>query len=106
VMLWSTRARSSTARRLRAAAVLPARGRPGEFGALVTPVGCDWDADSDQDWSAAHGGEIGFIENLGGFPPKWAAPVLVEADGRRSVSWPARTARSRGRARRSGVIPR
>jgi len=53
-----------------------------KFGALATPVGFDWDGDGDDDIVSGNtAGEIGFIENLGGCPPKWAAPVLIEADG-------------------------
>lgn len=54
-----------------------------KFGALVTPVGFDWDGDGDDDLVCGNtAGHIGFIENLdGGCPPKFAAPKLVEADG-------------------------
>lgn len=53
-----------------------------KFGALVTPVGFDWDGDGDDDFVCGNtAGRIGFIENLGGNPPKWAAPKLLEADG-------------------------
>ncbi len=54
-----------------------------KFGALVTPVSFDWDGDGDEDLLCGNtAGEIGLIENLdGGNPPKWAAPVLLEADG-------------------------
>lgn len=56
-----------------------------KFGALITPVGFDWDGDGDEDVIAGNSaGYIGFIENLdGGDPPKWAAPVYLEADGER-----------------------
>ena len=55
-----------------------------KFGALVTPVSVDWDADGDEDIVAGNtSGNIAFIENLDGAnPPKWAAPVLLEADGK------------------------
>jgi hypothetical protein len=55
-----------------------------KFGALVTPVGFDWDGDGDEDIVCGNTeGHIGFIENLdGGCPPKWDAPKLLEADGR------------------------
>ncbi len=54
-----------------------------KFGALVTPVGFDWDADGDEDLVCGNtAGYIGFIENLdGGNPPKFAAPKYLEADG-------------------------
>jgi len=56
-----------------------------KFGALITPVGYDWDGDGDEDIVAGNSaGYIGFIENLDGAdPPKWAAPVYLEADGER-----------------------
>ena len=53
-----------------------------KFGALATPVGFDWDADGDDDIISGNtAGYIGFIENLGGRPPKWAEPRYLEADG-------------------------
>ena len=54
-----------------------------KFGALVTPVSFDWDADGDEDLICGNtAGYVGLIENLdGGNPPKWAEPVLLEADG-------------------------
>ncbi|MGB2819352.1 MAG: VCBS repeat-containing protein [Phycisphaerae bacterium] len=55
-----------------------------KFGALVTPVSVDFDGDGDEDLLCGNtAGYIGFIENLdGGNPPKGAAPVRLEADGR------------------------
>ncbi len=54
-----------------------------KFGALVTPVGFDWDGDGDEDLiCGTSAGYIGFIENLGGAPPRWAAPVRLRADGK------------------------
>ena len=55
-----------------------------KFGALVTPVSFDWDADGDEDLICGNtSGNIAFIENLdGGNPPRWAGPVLLEAGGR------------------------
>lgn len=54
-----------------------------KFGALATPHSIDWDGDGDEDLITGNtAGHIGFIENLnGGYPPKWARPVLMEADG-------------------------
>ncbi len=56
-----------------------------KFGALVTPVSYDWDGDGDEDLVAGNSaGYLGVIENLdGGNPPKWAAPVFLEAGGAR-----------------------
>ena len=54
-----------------------------KFGVLATPVGYDWDADGDQDLICGDAaGRIGWIENLGGFPPRWAAPVRLRAAGK------------------------
>jgi hypothetical protein len=53
-----------------------------KFGVLVTPVSYDWDGDGDEDLICGNAsGWIGFIENLGGTPPKWAAPERLSADG-------------------------
>jgi hypothetical protein len=54
-----------------------------KFGALATPVGFDWDGDGGDDIISGNTeGYIGFIENLGGDPPKWAAPKYLEAGGK------------------------
>ncbi len=53
-----------------------------KFGALATPYAFDWDGDSDQDLLCGNtAGYIGFIENLGGNPPRWAAPTRLRAGG-------------------------
>jgi len=54
-----------------------------KFGVLATPVGVDWDGDGLEDLICGNSaGYIGFIKNLGGDPPKWDAPKLLEADGK------------------------
>lgn len=51
-----------------------------KFGALVTPQGVDIDSDGDEDVVAGNtAGYIGWIENLGGYPPRFAEPVLLQA---------------------------
>jgi hypothetical protein len=52
-------------------------------GALSTPFSVDWDGDGDEDLlSGDTAGYVNFVENLdGGNPPKWAAPVYLEAGG-------------------------
>jgi concanavalin A-like lectin/glucanase superfamily protein/VCBS repeat protein len=54
-----------------------------KFGALVTPVSFDWDADGDEDLICGNtAGHVGFIENLDGAdPPRWAEAKLLEAGG-------------------------
>ena len=53
-----------------------------KFGALATPFGFDWDNDGDDDILCGNTeGHVGFIENLGDYPPKWAAPKYLEAGG-------------------------
>jgi len=53
-----------------------------KFGVLVTPDSVDWDGDGDEDLICGNSaGYVGFIENLDdGNPPKWAAPVRLEAN--------------------------
>jgi len=54
-----------------------------KFGALSTPVGVDWDGDGDEDLISGNtAGYIGFLENLGGNPPKWAAPQSLAVNER------------------------
>lgn len=56
-----------------------------KFGALITPVGCDWDGDGDTDFIAGNtGGYIALLENLSGprvVAPKFAAPQKLKAAG-------------------------
>jgi hypothetical protein len=56
-----------------------------KFGALVTPVGCDWDGDGDWDLICGNtAGYIAFVENLSGpgvEQPRWAEPKRLAADG-------------------------
>lgn len=54
-----------------------------KFGALVTPVSIDWDADGDEDLVCGNtAGNIAWIENRGGGKnPSWEAPKLIEVDG-------------------------
>ncbi len=54
-----------------------------KFGALVSPFSVDWDDDGDEDLICGNSaGNIGFIENLGGYPPRWNEPVILKADGK------------------------
>jgi len=53
-----------------------------DFGALTTPRVFDWDGDGLDDIISGNGiGNIGFIKNLGGDIPKWAAPEYLEING-------------------------
>jgi hypothetical protein len=53
-----------------------------KFGALVTPYAFDWDGDGDEDLICGNtAGYIGWIENLGGTPARWAAPRYLSAAG-------------------------
>ncbi len=52
-------------------------------GVLTTPFGYDLDDDGDMDLICGNSaGYIAWFENLGGDPPKWAAPKYLEADGK------------------------
>ena len=54
-----------------------------KFGALVSPVSFDWDGDGHEDLICGNSaGYIGFLKNLGGNPPRWAAPQYLEVDGK------------------------
>ena len=54
-----------------------------KFGALATPYAFDWDGDGDEDLISGNtAGYVGFIENLGGTPIRWAAPRYLTAGGR------------------------
>jgi len=51
-----------------------------KFGALSAPVSVDWDGDGLEDLVVGDtAGHIGFIKNLGGDVPRWAAPVYMAA---------------------------
>lgn len=51
-------------------------------GALATPVSVDWDGDGDEDLICGNtAGYLEWIENLGGSPPRWAAPRRLTAGG-------------------------
>jgi hypothetical protein len=53
-----------------------------KFGALATPFAFDWDGDGDEDLISGNtAGYIGWIENLGGTPTRWAAPRYLSAAG-------------------------
>ena len=54
-----------------------------KFGALSIPVSVDWDGDGLDDLIVGDSaGYVGFIKNLGGNPPCWAAPIYLAADGK------------------------
>ncbi|PCJ55409.1 MAG: hypothetical protein COA73_13450 [Candidatus Hydrogenedentota bacterium] len=55
-----------------------------KVGALCTPYGVDWDNDGDDDLIVGDtAGYLSFVENLdGGNPPKWAAQVHLQANGK------------------------
>ena len=54
-----------------------------KFGALATPYAFDWDGDGDEDLICGDSaGYVAFIENLGGNPPRWAAPRYLSAGGK------------------------
>ena len=54
-----------------------------KFGALAAPVSYDWDGDGRDDLIVGNSaGHVGFIKNLGGLPPRWAAPVYLSAGGK------------------------
>jgi len=53
-----------------------------KFGALATPFAFDWDGDGDEDLISGNtAGYIGWIENLGGTPVRWAPPRYLSAAG-------------------------
>ena len=54
-----------------------------KFGGMAIPVSFDWDGDGLDDLISGNtAGYVGFIKNLGGNPPRWAAPVYLSAEGR------------------------
>ena len=54
-----------------------------KFGALSTPFAHDWDQDGDEDILCGNtAGNIALFKNLDGKGNKWAAPKLLEADGK------------------------
>ena len=55
-----------------------------KFGALSTPVSVDWDGDGNPDIIAGNSaGNICFIKNIdGSSDPEWAAPVLLQVNGK------------------------
>lgn len=54
-----------------------------KFGVLSAPCAYDLDGDGLEDLVVGDSaGYIGFIKNLGGTPPRWAAPVYLAADGK------------------------
>lgn len=53
-----------------------------KVGALVTPFAYDWNGNGRLDLITGNtAGYIALVENLGGYPPRWAAPHYLEADG-------------------------
>jgi hypothetical protein len=53
-----------------------------KFGVLNSPAQADWDGDGKPDLIVGNAaGEIAFFKNLGGDPPRWATPIVLEAGG-------------------------
>jgi hypothetical protein len=53
-----------------------------KVGALATPYAYDWNGNGLQDLIVGNtAGHLVWLENLGGYPPKWDAPRYLEADG-------------------------
>jgi hypothetical protein len=54
-----------------------------KFGVLSSPSAVDLDGDGNEDLVLGNSaGYVGFIKNLGGTPPRWAAPVYLAAGGK------------------------
>lgn len=52
-------------------------------GSLAAPLSVDWDGDGLPDILSGDGaGDVAFIKNLGGNPPRWAEPVMLKAGGK------------------------
>ena len=53
-----------------------------KFGVLSTPFAVDWDGDGNEDLICGNSaGNIAWIRNLGGDPPRWGPPKLLKAGG-------------------------
>lgn len=63
-----------------------------DLGALVAPRVFDWDGDGLDDILCGNGvGNVCFVKNLGGEVPKWAAPEILEIDGKPFRKIPVKT---------------
>ncbi|MCC6680897.1 MAG: VCBS repeat-containing protein [Phycisphaeraceae bacterium] len=74
--------------------IIPLQQEANELktGSLVTPEAHDLDGDGDEDLICGNsGGFIVYFENLGGDPPRWAAPRFLESDHRIMRMMPGRS---------------